>query len=148
MDTVLKVDFIDSDNFIIYYISGDNLRTEEEMKLFFKMLNNYLQDRYNYEFHGFYDVNIYSNEGIYVLEFKNIDDYGRSDFNITMLINCVILYEFEDIDLLKGEKVYYKNKYYVEIEDVLDSIYLFENGKIVYGRDVDKILNNGILISI
>jgi len=147
MEDIIKVDFIDSENFLIYYISGNNLRTEEEMKLFFKMLNNYLQDRFNYGFHGFYDVNIYSNQGIYVLEFKNIDDYGRSDFNITMLINCVMLYEFEYIDLLKGNKIYYNNKYYVELEDVLDSVYLFENGKIIYGNRVDKILNNGILIS-
>lgn len=148
MEDVIKVDFLDDERFIIYYISENNLRTEEEMKLFFKMLNNYLQARFNYEFHGFYDVDIYSNHGIYVLDFKNIDDYGRSDFNITMLLNCVILYEFEDSDLLKGEKVYYKNKYYVEVDDVLDSVYLFENGNIVYGSKVDTILNSGILVSI
>lgn len=148
MEDVIKVDFLDNDNFIIYYISQNNLRTEDEMKLFFKVLNNYLQERFDYEFRGFYDVNIFSNHGIYVLEFKNIDDYGRSDFNITMLINCVILYEFEDSDLLKGEKVYYKNKYYVEIDDVLDNVYLFENGKIIYGKDVDTILNSGVLVSI
>ena len=117
------------------------------MKLFFKILNNYLQERFNYKFHGFYDVTIFFSQGIYVLDFKNIDDYGRSDFNITMLLNCVILYEFEDSDLIKGEKVYYQGKYYVEIDDVLDNVYLFENGNIVYGERVDNILNSGILVS-
>ena len=147
MEEIIKIDYFDRERFTIYYISDINLRTEEELKSFFKMLNNYLLLKYDCGFNGFYEVNIFSNQGIYVLDFKNIGDYGRSDFDITMFLNCVILYEFEDSDLIRGEKVYYKNKYYVEVENMLDNIYLFENGNIVYGKEVDEILNNGILLS-
>lgn len=118
------------------------------MKIFFKLLNSELKDRYDYEFNGFYDVNIFCLDGIYVLEFENIDDFGRSDFNITMLLNSVLLYEFDDSDLVLGEKVYYKDKFYVELVDVVDNIYLFENGNIIYGKKVEEVLNNGILVNI
>lgn len=148
MNDMIKIDFYSEDKFIIYYISDQILRTEEEMKTFFKMLNNELNKRYNYEFHGFYDVTIFCNKNLYILEFRNIDDYGRSDFNITMLLNSVLLYEFEDSDLILGEKIYYKGKYYVEIDDMIDSIYLFEYGKIVYGREIDNILNSGVIIPV
>lgn len=144
----MKVDFIDDNRFIIYYLSDEKFRTEDEMKTFFKLLNYDLKNQYNYEFQGFYDVNIFSSVGIYVLEFENIDDYGRSDFNITMLLNTVLLYEFDDEDIYKGEKIYYKGKYYIELIDMVEDIHLFEYGNIIYGKEVDEILNNGILVTI
>ena len=142
----MKVDFIDDAHFIIYYLTNEKFRTEDEMKVFFKLLNHDLKHQCNYEFHGFYDVNIFCSDGIYVLEFENLDDYGRSDFNITMLLNSVLLYEFEDEDIFKGEKVYYKDKFYVEIVDMINDVHLFEYGNVIYGRGVDEILNNGILV--
>lgn len=144
----MKVEFIDNNNFIIYYLSNDEFRTEDEMKLFFKVLNDELRHRYNYEFHGFYDVNIFYADGLYVLEFDNFDDYGRTDFNITMLINTVLLYEFDDEDIFKGKKIYYQDKFYIELIDMVDDIHLFEYGNVIYGKKVDEILNNGILVTI
>lgn len=144
----MKVDFIDDDDFIIYYLTHDKFRTEDEMKIFFKLLNSELKSRYDYEFHGFYDVNIFCCDGLYVLEFKNIDDFGRTDFDITMLLNTVLLYEFEDEDVFKGEKIYYKGKYYVEIVDMIDDIHLFEYGDVIYGKMVEEVLNKGTLVNI
>lgn len=144
----MKTEFIDDDNFIIYYLSDDKFRTENEMKLFFKLLNSGLKHKYNYEFHGFYDVNIFCSDKLYVLEFNNIDDYGRIDFDITMLLNTVLLYEFEDEEIFKGEKIYYQDKFYIEIDNVINDIHLFEYGNIIYGKQVDEILNNGILVNI
>lgn len=144
----MKVDFIDDEHFIIYYLSYDSFRTESEMKTFFKLLNRDLKSKFHYEFHGFYNVNIFCCPGFYVLEFVNMDDFGSSDFNITMLLNSVLLYEFEDSDMINGEKIYYQNKYYVEIEEVKDDIHLFEYGNIIYGTKVDQILSQGILVNI
>jgi len=145
---ILKVDFIDDNHFVIYYLTYEKFRTEDEMKLFFKLLNNELKNYSNYEFHGFYDVNIFCLDGIYVLEFENTIDYGRSDFNITMMLNSNLLYEFEDECIFNGEKIYYNDKFYIELSDVIDDIHLFEYGNIIFGEEVDKILNNGILITI
>lgn len=144
----MKVDFIDDDHLVIYYLTSDNFRTEEEMKAFFKLLNYDLKHRYRYEFHGFYNVTIFCCEGLYVLDFENIDDYGSADFNITMLLNSVLLYEFDNSEIISGEKVYYQKKFYVEAIDMVDDIHLFEYGNIIYGKKVDEILNNGILVTI
>lgn len=144
----MKVDFIDDEHFIIYYLCDDQFRKEEEMKSFFKLLNYELNNQYHYEFHGFYDVEIFCCEGLYVLDFRNIDDFGGKDFNITMLLNSVLLFEFEDSDMVEGNKIYYQGKFYTEVIDVLDNPYLFEYGEIVYGKRVEEILNQGILVSI
>lgn len=143
----MKVDFIDDNYFIIYYLTDEKYRTEEEIKLFLKLLDSDLKRMYNYKFHGFYDVNIFCSEGIYVLEFKNIDDYGRSDFDITMLLNTVLLYEFNDEDIYNGDKIYYKGKFYIEFSEIVDNIYLFEYGNVVYGKKVEEVLNNGIIVN-
>lgn len=144
----MKVDFIDDDHFIIYYLSKECFKTEEELKSFFKLLNHELKHQYRYEFHGFYNVNIFLCKGLYVLEFENIDDFGSADFNITMLLNSVLLYEFEDSDMFSGEKIYCNGKFYLEVMDVIDDIHLFEYGNIIYGKRVEEILSEGILVTI
>jgi hypothetical protein len=112
------------------------------------MLNQELKRKYNYEFSGFYNVTIYCYKKVWVLEFNCIDDYGTADFNITMLLNSVLLYEFEDSDMVIGNKIYYQKKFYVEIDSMMDDIHLFEYGKIVYGDKVQEILHRGTIISI
>lgn len=147
MEESLKIEFNDLDCFTVFYITDDIFSTEDEYKVLFKYLNDVLYKRYNYSLHGFYDVTIYFYKGIYVLDFELIDDYGRKDFNVTLFLNSDMLYEFEDISLIDKEKIYYDNKFYVELDNMLSDIRLYEYGKIVYGKDVDKILNEGILIT-
>lgn len=143
----LKIEFISEDKFTIYYISDTVFRTEEEFKILFKMLDQELNDRYQYKFYGFYNVNIYNYDSVYILDFELIDrDVFNKDFDITVYLNSIILYEFDDMDLINGQKIYYDNKFYAEIDKVKDDIRLFEYGKIVYGCLVDKILHNGIII--
>lgn len=141
----LKVDFIDKEHFTIYYFCDNVFRTEEELKIFFKMINRQLKKQCDYEFKGFYNVVIYCNSNTLVMEFENIDNYGTTDFNITMLLNNVLLYEFEDSDIILEEKIYYDDRYYVELEKMVADIHLFEYGSIVYGKKVERVLNEGIL---
>ncbi len=144
----MKVDFIDEKHFIIYYVTDVSFKTEEEIKSFFKLINHDLKHQCGYEFCGFYDVTIFCTRGLYVLEFENFDDFGSSDFNITMLLNSVLLYEFDDSDLLIGEKIYYQGKFYVEVENMIDDYHFFEYGNVIYGKKVDEILNHGLLVDI
>lgn len=144
----MKVDFLDSNRFVIYYFYHEIVNVEEELKVLFKNLNEQLKKRYHYEFRGYYNVTIYSSGEFMIMEFENIDCFGRADFNITMLLNSVFLYEFEDPDLYKINKIYYQNKYFIEFEDVCDSIYLFEYGNIIYGKQVEEVLKKGILVLI
>lgn len=142
----MKVDFIDSEHFTVYYICSSKLRTEEDLKCFLKMFNNYLKQKYNYVFKGYYNVNIYNNSDMYVLVFNNIDDYGIADFNINMSLSAPILYEFTDSDIIDGRKIYYDGKFYVEIDRFISDIHLFEYGNVIVGDYVNKIINNGIII--
>lgn len=139
------------EHFIVYYIGEDTFQTEEELKILFKMISRQLKRLYDYKLKGFYDVTIYCSGNVLVMEFENIDDYGRNgeaDFNITMLLNSILLYEFEDSDIILEEKIYYDYKYYVELEKMDMDIHLFEYGNIVYGKKVETILNEGILVSV
>ena len=147
MEGSLKIDFKDEDSFTIFYITKDNFETEEEYKVLFKYLNNELIKRYNCSFSGLYDVFIYVNKDLYILDFDYIDDFSSRDFNVTIFLNSNILYEFYDSDLITSEKIYYKGKYYTEIDNMLDDIRLFEYGNIIFGKEVEEILNKGILIS-
>lgn len=142
----MKVDFIDEDHFTICYFYEEELKTEEEMKVFFKLLNRQLQAQYDYEFAGFYTVDIYCNHTVFILDFVRTDDYGRADFDITMLLNSVLLYEFEEEETVLADKVYYQGKYYTEIENIISDIHLFEYGTIIYGKRVEEVLNMGVLI--
>ena len=143
---ILKIEFIEDEKFLIYYYGKEKLQSEEELKIFFKALNNILQKKYHYELKGFYNVTIYCENPIYVMEFENIDDFGRADFNITMLLNSPLLVEFENEEMISGTKIYYQGKYYIELEQVKESPYLFEYGTIIFGEEVEKILAKGILI--
>ena len=143
----LKVDFIDNEHFTIYYLTSHKFQTEVEMKNFFKLLNHELKHQIDYEFHGFYNVDIFWQRGLYILDFENVVDYGSGDFNITMLLNSTILYQFPDSDMVSGEKIYYHGNFYTEIENVIDDIHFFEYGKVIFGEQVNDILNHGILVT-
>ena len=144
----MKVNFIDDDHFIVYYLSFNNnvkpkkvSYTEEEIKTFFILLNYDLKKLCNYSFHGLYNVEILCFDDFYILDFDLVDDFGTTDFDITVLLNTVALYEFYDSDL-----IYYNGKYYVEIDKMVHDIHFFEYGNVVYGDEVKNILNDGILI--
>lgn len=146
MEGSLKIEFNDENSFTIFYITNNIIETEEDYKVLFKYLNDTLYKKYNYSLHGFYDVTIYFYKGIYVLEFELIDDYGRKDFNVTLFLNSNMLYEFYDFNLINGDRIYYDDKFYVELDNMLNDIRLFEYGRIIYGKDVDKILEYGKLV--
>lgn len=143
----MKVNFIDDDHFIVYYLSFNNLKTEEEIKTFFILLNYDLKKQCNYSFHGLYNVEILCFDDFYILDFDLVDDFGTTDFDITVLLNTVALYEFYDSDLIDDDKIYYNGKYYVEIDKMVHDIHFFEYGNVIYGKDAEVILNNGILVN-
>ena len=142
----MKIDFVDDDNLIVYYISEDSFDNEEYIQLFIKMLDRKLRKFYDYDFRGYYDVGIHRNGNITILEFERESDYGKADFDITVYLNSTVLFEFEDDDYYKGNKLFFKNKYYVNSSKVDDRLDLFEFGNIVYGKEAIKVLDQGILI--
>ena len=146
MKESIKISFKDDDTFTIFYLTEKEYLEEADFKELFKTFNIKLISKYDYRFHGFYEVNIYHNKGIYIFDFEFIETYPENDFDVTLVLDSDILYEFEDSDLVDGKKIYYKDKYYVEIGKMIDNIKLFEYGNIIYNEYVNKILKLGIII--
>ena len=147
MENDIKITFTSDDNFIVYYINNGLYKTVDDYKSLLKMINDTLENKYDYDLFGYYEVNIYYNSNFYVLEFNLVDNYGYKDFDITLFINSPILYEYEDEDLFDCDKIYYNGNFYCEIENVCNDIRLFEYGNIIYGKDVDHILKNAVILN-
>lgn len=140
----MKIDF--SDKITIYYYNDKELDNLDNLKYSFKNIEKKLIQKFNYKFKGFYEVSIYKNNKFYIIEMEQLDDLGEPDFDVTMYINSPILFEFYNYDYYKGKKIFYNNKYYVELDNVYDRYDLFEYGNIIYGDCISKIVNNGIII--
>lgn len=143
MNKCINIEFNDKDSFTVFYITRKDYNTEDDYKEVFKEINDVLIRKYDIKFNGLYDVYIYKYSGIYILDFIYVEDYGSRDFNVTVYLNSKILYEFYDSDLFTGNKIYYDNKYYTDIDNVVNDIRLFEYGNIIYGNDVDRIISKG-----
>jgi len=141
----LKISFINDLDFIVIY-HGDISYKEDEVLAFFKLIGKKLKTIYNYVFLGSYQVNIYQKDSFLILNFVNISNRGKIDFDVTLFTNSILLYEFYDFDYVKSEKIFYDGKYYVELDKVIEKFDFLEMGNIIYGSEVEIILRNGRLI--
>lgn len=142
----MKIDFISEQKFIVYIY--DNLIIDDVscFKEIFKSISIKLLKNYNYKFTGFYNVVIYNNTNISILEFNNINDDYLLDFDVVVYKNSMLLFEFFDEELFNEKKIFYDNKYYVEYDSICDFFGLLEYGNIIYGNSVNEIISKGILI--
>lgn len=144
---LLKVSFFDEDHFIVQLESSIDATSKQNILLLLKMICIHLKKAYHCKIKGYYEVVIYRNQGYYVCCFEKEDDGSQIDFNITLYLNSVLLYEFDDDEYFLGPKIIYQNKYYVELEEVINRIDYLEYGRVVYGKEVDSILEKGILLT-
>ena len=119
---------------------------EEAVLLFIKMIGKHLEKVYHYTFIGSYHLLVYWKEKVTILEFEHLSSLGKVDFDVELLLNSSILYEFEDSSYLPGKKWYYQGKYYVNFDDLEDRIDLFEQGKLVYGKKAKEVAEHWILV--
>ena len=140
----MKVDSID--NKIIIYLRDINSSDLEELC---RDVINKLNDYYNIELKGFYDVIIYidSKYGS-VLEFilEDLDlyyDYSKVDLHIIKK-DVNFLYQVDDILDLNIDKFYlYHNKYYIPLDNL--TLRNIEFGRIIY-QNTNQIIRNGSLM--
>jgi hypothetical protein len=142
----LKVEFSDLDHFVVTYYDEVCLMNEEAVLLFIKMIGKHLEKVYHYTFIGSYHLLVYWKEKVTILEFEHLSSLGKVDFDVELLLNSSILYEFEDSSYLPGKKWYYQGKYYVNFDDLEDRIDLFEQGKLVYGKKAKEVAEHWVLV--
>ena len=135
--------FINPYNFkYISVYSKENIL--EFIKEYLLIINN----RYRLNLSGFYKIKSYFNKkvGLFLNVIK-IDDNEFSndaDFRIILYQNETFLFEIEDYDLIKDipNKMFYKNKFYIYVDDISDIDKLIDMGRIIYGDEVKEILSN------
>lgn len=148
---------MENDKIIIYLkkceISDLNIKTEDSLEDYVKKMISKLNDKYDIEFNGYYNVDIYNdiNYGI-IIEIENDDfDYYNYFDQIDMKINISnvpfflyeIKYNYIDKQILKNSICYkYSNKLYLKVNNLNEKEYLklLEFSNIIYGQKVDEIL--------
>ena len=143
----MQIFFINEFDFTVIYTRDDIQFDEDGILSFFKLIGEKLRKIYHYVFSGSYQVNIYQKNTFLILDFLNVSSYGKIDFDVTLFTNSVLLYEFYDFDYVLTEKIFYDGNYYVELEMVSDKLDFLEMGRIVYGKEVESVLEKGKLLS-
>ena len=144
------------DNKIIVFLNNKekiNFEDEDKINKYFKKLFIKLNKRYNLEFIGYYNIDIYKNKYGIILDIVEEDlDYYNYFNQIDMKINInnsdflyQINYDFIDNDLLKNT-ICYKNydNIYLKIKNDIDDITLsklIEYSKVIYGKQAKEKLS-------
>lgn len=148
---------IDEDK-IIVFLNKDRIKNvdlkEENLEEYFKIIFLNLNEKYNIELNGYYNIDVYkdNNYGI-ILEIESEDmDYYNYFNQIDMKINISnktiflyeIGYEFIDNSLLKDITCYKcLNKLYIKVKENIDNnkySKILEYSNIIYGDKIDDIL--------
>ena len=96
-------------------------------------------------------LDIYPSNYETIIELK---DYNKlinitnfTELKINIHTDTIFLYEIDYPTKYKGTIYYYKNKYYLKINNISEKEYLYlsEYSKLLY-KDNDKILDNGLII--
>ena len=104
-----------------------------------------INNRYKLNLNGFYKIKSYFNDkvGLFlnVIKIDDNDFNNEADFRIILFQNEKFLFETEDYDLIKEykSKRYYKNKFYVDIDDIENINRLVDMGGIIYGEEAKRI---------
>lgn len=144
---------------IIAFLNREQIKSiqfnnKEKLEEYFKKLFIKLNDKYDIEFNGYYNIDIYvdNNYGM-IIEIMNEDmDYYNYFNQVDMKINIIessflyeIKYEFLNKDILENTLCYkYLDKIYLKLKENINNIILsrlLEFSNVIYGKQVDKILN-------
>lgn len=145
------------DNKIIVFLNSQekiNFEDKEQLNKYFKKLFIKLKKRYDLEFVGYYNIDIYKNKFGIILEIidEEIDYYNyfnQVDMKINVYKNSDFLYQinynFLDNDIIKNT-ICYKNSdnIYLKVKKDINDMSLLklrEYSKIIYGDKVKEILN-------
>ncbi|MBQ9024110.1 MAG: hypothetical protein IJ105_02680 [Bacilli bacterium] len=108
---------------------------------------NVLKKYYKIPINNSYNIELYKNKyyGI-ILKIKDNDiNYFNNtiDINLKILNDVLFLYEVDDpLDYINNEIYYYDNKFYINFKKI--NIDILENTKLIFGKEVYKIIGKGI----
>lgn len=127
----------------IHVLNKDSIL--ESIKDHLLIINN----RYKLYLSGFYKIKAYFNKkaGLFlnVIKIDDSDFSNDADFRIILFQNEKFLFEVEDYDIIETipKKIFYKDKFYVDIDDIENINSLIDMGKVIYGDDAKEVLEKG-----
>ena len=151
----MKIEVLGKDDYIIFltkeYLGDIDLVQKENLISFIK---NYILKLKRYlSLSGFYKVKVFPQDKIGVfLELLKLDDMDLSnnlDLRIIIMQDQKFFFETEDYDLIKNynDKRYYDGHFYCVVDDSFDGILeKVEFGRFIYGKEVNNLLNNGLIL--
>ena len=129
----------------------DKTSTEKYLKQLLAKLNN----KYDLEFNGYYEVTLYVDLHYGVIievkkeELEYLDYFSNQIEMNTKVVEDSFLYEITDInDYLLDKVTFYKihDKIYLRVKEDISNIemgIILESAKVIYGEEARKIIKNG-----
>lgn len=152
----MKIEIVNDEDIDIfinaYQFNGINLKDKETLLNEIKDILIKIDTRYKLNLNGFYKIKVYPNQKIGVfLNIIKIDDNEfnqEADFRIIIYQNEPFLFETEEYEILPKNinKRYYKDKFYIDVEDIEDIIPIIDMGNIVYGSSAKKIIQTSKIV--
>lgn len=147
----MRVEKISEDLYNIFinklYFKDIDLTNKIELISIIKELLNKIETRYRLNLNGFYKIKVYPKKeiGVYLNVIK-IDDNEFSsgaDFRIVIYQNEKFFLETDNYEILDKNKMkmYYDNKFYIDIDDIKDINSIIDMGNIIYGKEAKTMLN-------
>lgn len=141
----MKIEYVSNDEFIIYlnklYYTFDKSTIESILTKILKRLKKI----YNIEVFSTFNVECYVNNNYGVIlkinrEYDPFNLYSKkTNLNVKFNDNSVFLYEIDNY-FIDGKKYIYKNKIYIDTDNVDDILEHINN--IVYGDKALRIMNS------
>ena len=140
-----------------YYIKSLDFNSKENLQKYIKKLLLNLQNNYNIQFDGYYDISLYvdKNYGV-IIEVKKEEleyfEYFKNGIEInTKIIEDSFLYEINDIIKNNNFLTYVlKDKIYIKIKDQIENIkmgqILEKTKNIIYGKERKKIIKKARIV--
>ncbi len=135
-----------------FYFKEINFSKKIEIISIIKDLISKIDKRYQLNLNGFYKIKVYPNQKLGVfLDIIKIDDNEFSsgaDFRIVIYQEAKFFLETDNYEILdkKVDKRIYKNKFYIDIDDISDFNLLSDFCNIVYGDNAQELIYNGKII--
>lgn len=159
----MKIKKLSEDNFIVFlnklYLNNNQFELKKDFEEYFKKLFKKLNDSYNIEISGYYDINIYSDKTYgYILDVKkeNIDFYDYYNDHVDMKIvindNQRFLFMINDMSVVTKETLKWchilmlKRNIYLLPKKTINQYELgnlIENSSVIYGSEAENIIKVG-----
>lgn len=156
----MKIEKLNEDNFIVFlnklYLNNNEIELKKDFEIYFKKLFKVLNDFYNIEISGYYDIIIYCDKIYgYILDIKkeHIDFYDYYDDHIDMKItinyNQKFVFKINDYSVLDEVTLNYchvvkdKKTIYLMPKKTINQYALgnlIENSTIIYGDSAQIIV--------